>query len=93
MANAQAPQQPGPGGEVASSGDGVAEALMLAGWREHLAILAGCAGNRPGDEALIVRLGDRLWAQRGLVLSLYISPAFLSQHTLGHAALTAHACS
>ena len=57
----------GPGDEGANTGSTVADALMLAGWREHLAILAACAGNSPGDEALIVRLGDRLWQQRGLV--------------------------
>ena len=64
----QSPVQPGPDADgVASSAASVAEALMLAGWREHLAVLAGCAGSAPGDEALIVRLGDRLWQQRGLV--------------------------
>ena len=45
----------------------MAEAVMLEGWREHLAILAAGAGGAPADEALIVRLGDRLWQQRGLV--------------------------
>ncbi len=39
---------------------------MLTQWRENLAILAANAAS-PADEALIVRLGDRLWQQRGQV--------------------------
>ena len=57
----------GPGDEGANPGNTMAEAVMLEGWREHLAILAASAGSAPGDEALIVRMGDRLWQQRGLV--------------------------
>ena len=42
---------------------------MLADWRSNLAALASCMAS-PADEALIVRLGDRLWEQQGQVCSL-----------------------
>jgi hypothetical protein len=40
---------------------------MLTEWRENLAILAANM-TTPADEALIVRLGDRLWQHKGQVL-------------------------
>ncbi len=43
-----------------------AEMAMLADWRSNLAALASCMAS-PADEALIVRLGDRLWEQQGQV--------------------------
>ena len=43
-----------------------AELAMLADWRPNLAALASCMAT-PADEALIVRLGDRLWEQQGQV--------------------------
>jgi hypothetical protein len=43
-----------------------AELVMLADWRANLAALASFATS-PADEALIVRLGDRLWEQQGEV--------------------------
>jgi hypothetical protein len=46
-------------GVVSSSGGGG----MLAEWRENVAILA--ANRTKGDEALLFKLGDRLWAERG----------------------------
>ena len=50
-----------------------AEVAMLADWRSNLAALASFMAS-PADEALIVRLGDRLWEQHGQVRSL-ASPA------------------
>ena len=46
-----------------------AETAMLADWRSNLAALASCMAS-PADEALIVRLGDRLWEQQGQVCPL-----------------------
>lgn len=43
-----------------------AELAMLANWRSNLAALASYMAS-PADEALIVRLGDRLWEQQGQV--------------------------
>ena len=43
-----------------------AELAMLADWHANLAALASFATS-PADEALIARLGDRLWEQQGEV--------------------------
>ncbi len=40
-------------------------APVLDDWQRNLAILA--ANRSPGDEAVLVRLGDRLWQERGMV--------------------------
>lgn len=48
------------------NGPSTAEIAMLSGWRENLAVLAGSLA-APGDEAVLVRLGDRLWHARGQV--------------------------
>ncbi|CAL8467566.1 g7104 [Coccomyxa elongata] len=59
-----APQQAETSTPEAEVGPSAAEVAMLTQWRENLAILAANAAS-PADEALIVRLGDRLWQQRG----------------------------
>ena len=45
--------------------DEAAASAVLDDWRRNLAALA--ANRSPGDEVLLVRLGDRLWQERGLV--------------------------
>lgn len=61
---------PGSSGAPASApslgqGTGAAASAVLDDWRRNLAALA--ANRSTGDEALLVRLGDRLWQERGLV--------------------------
>lgn len=51
---------------------------MLTEWRENLAILAANM-TTPADEALIVRLGDRLWQHKGQVLIQLQCKATISQ--------------
>ncbi len=46
-------------GVLASGGGGMAD------WRSSLAVLA--ANRTPGDEAVFIRLGDRLWYEQGQV--------------------------
>lgn len=48
------------------AGPSAAEVAMLTEWRENLAILAANMAT-PADEALIARLGDRLWQHKGQV--------------------------
>lgn len=54
-----------------------AELAMLVDWRSNLAALASCMAT-PADEALIVRLGDRLWEQQGQVPLSAVLPLHLT---------------
>lgn len=53
------------GAPAPGQADPAAAAAVLADWRRNLAALA--AHRSPGDEALLVRLGDALWRERSLV--------------------------
>ncbi|KAK9828037.1 hypothetical protein WJX81_004015 [Elliptochloris bilobata] len=59
-----------PEGPGSGLGDEAAAAAVLDDWRRNLAALA--ANRSPGDEVLLVRLGDRLWLERGMVAAAHL---------------------
>ena len=60
-------------GPLVQAEPSAAELAMLANWRSNLAALASYMAS-PADEALIVRLGDRLWEQQGQVRFFIAAP-------------------